>query len=1112
MGDASVRVAVRVRPFNSREVNMKSKLVIGMNGAQTTIKDPETGQVKTFTFDFSYWSHDGYKEESDGLLVATKPKYATQQIVFDDLGKDILDNAWKGFNCSLFAYGQTGSGKSFSMVGYGVNKGIIPITMEEIFKRIGGNDDPNVTFLVTVSMLEIYNEQIRDLLNPSANKSGGLKVREKPGIGVYVDGLTPVSVNSYEEVEQWMATGTKNRTVASTQMNATSSRAHTVVQIKLSKKTRDGEVESETTSVINLVDLAGSERAESTGATGDRLKEGANINKSLSALGNVISALADKSMGKKKVFVPYRNSVLTRLLQDALGGNSKTIMIAALSPADVNYDETLSTLRYADRAKKIKNKAVVNENPQDRMIRELKEENERLRKLIAQGGGDLSALSGGGDVEELKKQHEEEMRKAMEENQKLIENMKMSWEERIAQASEQTTALQQSQAGISDGSIDFSHLRAADETEQKCPFLLNLHEDDQLTRTVAYPLRKEELRLGRMSATEQPDIVLNGLNIRARHCTFFLTATGGATKVEVEPCGKARVYLNGIQLKSRAKLNHLDRLIFGANFMFLFVNASALGEGTTLKEFCHGAGDHMCDDTPWKQYETEESADESAETRGWTYDRALAEFNSNQGIGAGVNDSVMEHRLAQMEAAEAKKRAELEQKLREMEEKLKEERVRTQESLKNRRAEFERRIANGEQLSPAELAELQEQEDLLNEHLAAESNMKNEVERQRELTEQVLLDQKKRKREVRKLENQLRKLVPLVNEANTYCSELGRALKFEAKMTVKAPRTVCVEPTDELRHLKTIQVIVKVSSTLENDAQTWNWSTEKFENRLVLMRDVYHKVLDAGQPLTFEQADDPFYDPPEPVEIGRSYCYLKALSQLVEIENDFCIVNFKGQQQGNLRVEIWPEDGETGDELDYLHSPDEILGANVRFRLRILRAENLPEQFASLCFVTYEFNGKEYETESCERKSTSPAWTYEECFHLSSIDEENMKMLVSDAIVFQVFGFSDAAARQMEQSFNTPITMQIVDTEGENIAEAPLKSDVHAESTNVNLTTTPNSKPATSVPAVCGECEEDSVSVYCAQSTSSTKTLNSALIHWNRYRCMRRQLLQAKEQ
>ena len=243
-------------------------------------------------------------------------------------------------------------------------------------------------------MLEIYNEKVRDLLcPPAAQQKGGLRVRENPKSGKFeVVDLRTVDVKSYSEIEYQMEVGTKHRTVAATKMNNTSSRAHTIVTVLFEQITRDENgVETTKSSEINLVDLAGSERANSTGATGDRLKEGSNINKSLSTLGKVIQALA-KGRGK---FVPYRESVLTRLLKNALGGNSKTVMIAALSPADINYDETLSTLRYADQAKQIKNKAIVNESPTERLIRELKEQIEDLKSQLT--GKPLPKRSGGGD-------------------------------------------------------------------------------------------------------------------------------------------------------------------------------------------------------------------------------------------------------------------------------------------------------------------------------------------------------------------------------------------------------------------------------------------------------------------------------------------------------------------------------------------------------------------------------------------------------------------------------------------------------------------------------------------------------------------------------------------
>ena len=333
---------------------------------------------RVFAFDKSYWSFD--KRDKN---------YAGQDNLFNDLGTPLLDNAFQGYNNCIFAYGQTGSGKSYSMMGYGEEAGVIPRICKNMFERITDlQKDKNLTYTVEVSYLEIYNERVRDLLNPTTK--GNLKVREHPSTGPYVEDLAKLAVRSFEEIEHLMDEGNKARTVAATSMNETSSRSHAVFTLTVTQKRHDEETRMDTEKVakISLVDLAGSERATSTGATGARLKEGAEINRSLSTLGRVIAALADLSQGKKKnmSMVPYRDSVLTWLLKDSLGGNSMTAMIAAISPADINFDETLSTLRFADCAKRIKNHSVVNEDPNARMIRELKEELAQLRSKLGSGG------------------------------------------------------------------------------------------------------------------------------------------------------------------------------------------------------------------------------------------------------------------------------------------------------------------------------------------------------------------------------------------------------------------------------------------------------------------------------------------------------------------------------------------------------------------------------------------------------------------------------------------------------------------------------------------------------------------------------------------------------
>lgn len=277
----SVKVAVRVRPFNEREKSKNCQLCVKMEGNQTFLID-EDGKERPFTYDYSFWSHDQFENDENGYSFALGSKYADQALVFDKLGQDVLNNAWEGYNCCLFAYGQTGAGKSYSVFGYGANKGIIPLCSAEIFKRIGENTDPQKSFIVKVSMIEIYNEKVQDLLiETNERPSGGLKIRENKDKSVFVEGLSNEVVKSYADIEKVMEKGDKHRSIASTLMNKTSSRAHTIIQIEFEQWKKMGDTAKLfRSSSINLVDLAGSEKVGKTGAVGDRLKEASSINTS----------------------------------------------------------------------------------------------------------------------------------------------------------------------------------------------------------------------------------------------------------------------------------------------------------------------------------------------------------------------------------------------------------------------------------------------------------------------------------------------------------------------------------------------------------------------------------------------------------------------------------------------------------------------------------------------------------------------------------------------------------------------------------------------------------------------------------------------------------------
>ena len=506
MSDSSVKVAVRVRPFNNREKAEGAVLCVEMQGKMTKVYSPEF--TKEFFFDYSYWSHNEFVEDPEsGMMIKDSPSsnYADQRMVYNDLGVGVLNNAFEGYHTCLFAYGQTGSGKSYSMVGYGKNKGIIPIVCEEIFKRIDSVESNTLHGEVQASMLEIYNEQVQDLIKPPNERvKGGLKIREDPKTGVYVEGLSKTPCSSYEEISGVLDKGNNNRTVAATQMNATSSRAHTVLTISFTQIMYDdtGKPQNRKQSNINLVDLAGSERASKTGATGDTLKEGSNINKSLSTLGRVITTLAKRASGSKDV-VPYRESSLTRILQNALGGNSKTTMIAAISPATFNVEETISTLRYADQVKSIKNQAIVNETPQEKLIRELKEENEKLKAMLegkaipgSAGSGGGGGGGGGGRInDELRVQYE-----------KQIEELKRAKEE-----AERTFQVRAKEA---------PKLMHADNSKAKLltPHLANLNEDPLLSGYISHCFKPGKNRIGKKNPNNPPDILIEGLGIGFDHC------------------------------------------------------------------------------------------------------------------------------------------------------------------------------------------------------------------------------------------------------------------------------------------------------------------------------------------------------------------------------------------------------------------------------------------------------------------------------------------------------------------------------------------------------------------------------------------------------------------
>uniref|UniRef100_A0A6Q8PHQ5 Kinesin family member 1A n=7 Tax=Euarchontoglires TaxID=314146 RepID=A0A6Q8PHQ5_HUMAN len=851
MAGASVKVAVRVRPFNSREMSRDSKCIIQMSGSTTTIVNPKQPKEtpKSFSFDYSYWSHTSPEDIN----------YASQKQVYRDIGEEMLQHAFEGYNVCIFAYGQTGAGKSYTMMGKQEKdqQGIIPQLCEDLFSRINDTTNDNMSYSVEVSYMEIYCERVRDLLNPK-NK-GNLRVREHPLLGPYVEDLSKLAVTSYNDIQDLMDSGNKARTVAATNMNETSSRSHAVFNIIFTQKRHDAEtnITTEKVSKISLVDLAGSERADSTGAKGTRLKEGANINKSLTTLGKVISALAEMDSGpnknkkkKKTDFIPYRDSVLTWLLRENLGGNSRTAMVAALSPADINYDETLSTLRYADRAKQIRCNAVINEDPNNKLIRELKDEVTRLRDLLyAQGLGDitdtntvpggpkltnalvgmspsssLSALSSrAASVSSL---HErilfapgsEEAIERLKETEKIIAELNETWEEKLRR----TEAIRmEREALLAEMGVamreDGGTLGVF--SPKKTPHLVNLNEDPLMSECLLYYIKDGITRVGREDGERRQDIVLSGHFIKEEHCVFRSDSRGGSEAVvTLEPCEGADTYVNGKKVTEPSILRSGNRIIMGKSHVFRFNHPEQARQERERTP---------CAETP-------------AEPVDWAF--AQRELLEKQGIDM---------------------KQEMEQRLQELEDQYRREREEATYLLEQQRLDYESKLeALQKQMDSRYYPEVNEEEE----------EPEDEVQwTERECELALWAFRKWKWYQFTSLRDLLWGNAIFLKEANAISVELKKKVQFQFVLltdTLYSPLPPDLLPPEAAKDRETRpfpRTIVAVEVQDQKNGATHYWTLEKLRQRLDLMREMYDRAAEVPSSV-IEDCDnvvtggDPFYD------------------------------------------------------------------------------------------------------------------------------------------------------------------------------------------------------------------------------------------------------------
>ncbi|XP_014468852.1 PREDICTED: kinesin-like protein unc-104 isoform X19 [Dinoponera quadriceps] len=899
---SSVKVAVRVRPFNSREIRREAQCIIDMSGSTTSIVNPKAtpgskDAVKSFNYDYSYFSMDPNDEN-----------YSSQLMVYKDIGEEMLEHAFEGYNVCIFAYGQTGAGKSYTMMGKQEEgqEGIIPQICKDLFRKISYTSNERLKYSVEVSYMEIYCERVRDLLNPK--NRGNLRVREHPLLGPYVEDLSKLAVMSYEDIHDLIDEGNKARTVAATNMNETSSRSHAVFTIFFTQQQQDcatGLV-TEKVSKISLVDLAGSERADSTGAKGTRLKEGANINKSLTTLGKVISALAEIATKKKKKadFIPYRDSVLTWLLRENLGGNSKTAMIAAVSPADINYDETLSTLRYADRAKQIVCKAVVNEDANARLIRELKEEIQKLRELLKQEGIDVQEGPDGKVTYEKKEPRDEIVRTNKREedvkesrpriashttsslaeeavdqlqaSEKLIAELNETWEEKLKRT--ESIRLQREAVFAEMGvAVKEDGVTVGVFSPKKTPHLVNLNEDPLMSECLIYYIKDGFTRIGSAEANIPQDIQLCGPHILSEHCVFE-NHEGIITLI---PKNGALIYVNGREVTESLTLTTGSRVILGKNHVFRFNHPDQVRERREKGSPAETPG--------------------NGETADWDF--AQVELLENQGIDLKAE---MEKRLLVLEEQFRKEKEEADQ-LFEEQRKNYEARI---DALQRQVEEQSMTMSMYSSYTPEDFNNIEE-DIFVNPLFDAESNW---TEREFQLAASAF--RKWKYHQFTSLRDDLWGNAIFLKEANAISVELKKKVQFQFTLltdTLYSPLPPDLLPVmddeeeDERPFPRTI-VAVEVQDT--KNGATHYWTLDKLRQRLELMREMYHNEAELSPTSPDYNVEsinggDPFYDRfPWFRMVGRSFVYLSNLMYPVPLIHKVAIVNEKGDVKGYLRVAV----------------------------------------------------------------------------------------------------------------------------------------------------------------------------------------------------------------
>ena len=968
----NVKVAIRCRPFNAREKALGANLCVKMTPTATRVFTDD-GFDKSYNYDHCFWSHDGFIEEENGFLVpnSSDSPYCDQRLVYNTLGRDLLDNALKGYNVCIFAYGQTGAGKSYSIFGYNTNKGIVPMLCEELLngKTLVCNDVKS--FEMRMSMLEIYNEKIQDLLAPfEERKKEGLKIRENPQTGVYVEKLMKAPVQTYPDIEKWIEFGNKNKTVGATLMNATSSRAHTVIGIELVQKEVMKLKTIQKTSVLNLVDLAGSEKVQKTGAEGDRLKEACSINTSLTQLGLVITQLCEQSEGKN-VVISYRDSILTRLLSNALGGNSKTTMICAVSPDKNNIEETLSTLRYANNAKNIKQKAKINESEIDKKIRELTEENDRLKEMLTK-----LELSKVGNVN-----LNEELRSQITQVEMTISNQQHI----LGLGPNQQPNMNGPQMNMKD-EITYRNIKTS--------HVYNLNEDPYLTGRILFNLQENNVILiGRKNEENDEDaklkkhnrIILNSVGILDDHGQ--ITYENGVLSIIASDLQAAEVtFINGESLDGFLdedtgyirQLQDWDRLIFGTSSTFLVRLVDSTG--------------NLIEKPP-----------QFINKMDW-------EFCQKEKYNVQEKYLIQIQKLRELEN---------EKKFKEQEEKLMKEMQSTKEQyetqMKHQEAEYQRMFESMKETKAQQEEKNSEENELEfnNQKILTEieDNFKNKEKEFQAFMNSLQKEKdmfEKNKLLTQKIENHLFSYYSKIREANLIAKELHRNIEFQPFV-----KSINLLNTVNKREVA-IENFVNVKVINKEDGWINYWTLEKFDDRLSMIKEAIDYYFSRNQ-IKYTQEDDPFWDPEEFFLYGQTFSMAKNVLYKFELTHKIGIVGYEGDI-GHFNISLIPIDDDykpiNEEEIEEeIEDPEDLIKKNISAHFKIVidqitfyHIESLQNKSAYLQYEVMEYpDTKEYRTMEFIINDNQLNLGYKQNVKIPKVTKDLLWFYMNENIIFRLY-------------------------------------------------------------------------------------------------------------